>query len=309
MTERNRMSASKSTIGGGHSRWAGGVSYWLIHHAACGTPESLSPRLEEEWLADLAARPSAISQLRFAIGCCWATQVIAHEHHASSVPVTTSTLGAKPMIAYTPNNFGFVSRRTTTLFLVVCLHVAVFYAFVTGLSHTIRMVIPPPLEYRALQEPPTQKLPPVPIPSRLNPPILEVPIPEVVVAREPDAPTVVARVADTVPHMLPPPAPTPHVVRQVQGGPGSGFPNPDDFYPSLARRMEEQGVATVRVCVDANGRLISDPTTLQSTGSSKLDEGALRLAKAGSGHYRATTEDGHPVSSCYPLSIRFQLTN
>jgi TonB family protein len=73
--------------------------------------------------------------------------------------------------------------------------------------------------------------------------------------------------------------------------------------------MEEQGIATVRVCVDVNGRLTSDPTTLQSTGSSRLDEGALKLARAGSGHYRATTEDGRPVNSCYPFRIRFQLKN
>jgi len=32
-----------------------------------------------------------------------------------------------------------------------------------------------------------------------------------------------------------------------------------------------------------------------------------QLARAGSGHYRATTEDGQPVNSCYPLGIRFQL--
>jgi hypothetical protein len=63
-----------------------------------------------------------------------------------------------------------------------------------------------------------------------------------------------------------PPAP-PHVVTQIQGGPGAGFPDPDDFYPALARYREEQGVATVRVCVDAHGRLTSDPATLQGSGS------------------------------------------
>ena len=91
------------------------------------------------------------------------------------------------------------------------------------------------------------------------------------------------------------------------GGPGSGFPNPDDYYPSIAKRLEEQGVATVRVCVAANGRLTSDPMTVQTSGSQRLDEGALQLAKAGSGHYRATTEDGRPVNSCYSFRVRFEL--
>ncbi len=99
------------------------------------------------------------------------------------------------------------------------------------------------------------------------------------------------------------------MVKQLQGGPGAAFPNPDDFYPALARTLEQQGVATVRVCVDANGRLTADPTTVQGTGIPQLDEGALKLARAGSGHYRATTEDGRPVNSCYAFRVRFQLKN
>jgi TonB family protein len=82
-----------------------------------------------------------------------------------------------------------------------------------------------------------------------------------------------------------------------------------DFYPPPSIHLREQGVSTVRVCVDAKGRLTSDPTTLKGSGSARLDEGALKLARAGSGHYRAATEDGQPVGSCYPLGIRFQLKN
>jgi hypothetical protein len=33
------------------------------------------------------------------------------------------------------------------------------------------------------------------------------------------------------------------------------------------------------------------------------------LARAGSGHYRPTTEDGRPVTACYPIKIRFELRN
>jgi TonB family protein len=96
-------------------------------------------------------------------------------------------------------------------------------------------------------------------------------------------------------------------VIRVQGGPGIGFPNTDDYYPSIAKRMEEQGVTTVRVCVGVNGRLISDPTIAQTSGSLRLDDGALLLAKAGSGHYRAATEDGRAVNSCYSYRVRFAL--
>ena len=103
---------------------------------------------------------------------------------------------------------------------------------------------------------------------------------------------------------LSPSVPTP--VKRVQD---IGFPSAEDFYPPAAIRMGEKGSATVRACVDAKGRLISEPTIVESTGSPRLDEGALKLAKAGSGHYRATTEDGQPVNSCYPFRIRFELRN
>ncbi|TLY91210.1 MAG: energy transducer TonB, partial [Gammaproteobacteria bacterium] len=45
----------------------------------------------------------------------------------------------------------------------------------------------------------------------------------------------------------------------------------------------------------------------RSSGSARLDDGALKLAHAGSGHYRPTTEDGRPVDSCYVFRIRFEL--
>jgi TonB family protein len=291
-----------------HSGWTEGVGHWLIHHAACRAPASLSQRLEEEWLADLAARPSTMSRLSFAIGCCWATQVIALEYQPSSVPVTSAVVEGKLMRAYAQLHFGHFSRRSSTLFLVVSLHAALFYGVVTSLSHIHGSVIPTPLQNRPLENPHPRELPPLPG-LQLNDVKFEARIPDFEVPQEPDQSRDVT--AEVVREPSPPSSPQspPHVVQQVQGGPSTGFPNPDDFYPDLARRREEQGIATVRVCVDVNGRLTSDPTTLESTGSSRLDEGALKLARAGSGHYRATTEDGRPVNSCYPFRIRFHLKN
>jgi TonB family protein len=100
-----------------------------------------------------------------------------------------------------------------------------------------------------------------------------------------------------------------HAVSRVGGGPGTGFPNTDDFYPSLSKFRGEQGIVTVHVCVDASGRLTGEPTLAESSGVWRLDAGALRLAKAGSGHYRASTEDGSPVNSCYLFRVHFRLEN
>jgi TonB family protein len=98
-------------------------------------------------------------------------------------------------------------------------------------------------------------------------------------------------------------------VIRVEGGPGQGFPNTEDFYPASAIRLGQQATAAVLVCVNDRGALTSEPTLARSSGIGSIDAGALRLAKAGSGHYRATTEDGNPVSSCYTFHIRFALKN
>ena len=106
---------------------------------------------------------------------------------------------------------------------------------------------------------------------------------------------------------LPPQRPAPPPVKRVSGGPGKGFPATEDYYPAASIRLGEQGSSAIQVCVDSSGKLTSEPQVMKSSGSSRLDEGALRLAKAGSGHYRATTENGAPVSSCFGYLITFTL--
>ena len=84
----------------------------------------------------------------------------------------------------------------------------------------------------------------------------------------------------------------------------------DDYYPAASRRMSETGAATVQVCVDTQGRLTGDPTLATSSGSRRIDAGALNLARAGSGHYRPSTEDGRAGEFLLPLpdQVRAELT-
>jgi len=264
----------------------------------------LSERLEEEWLADLAERRGGLSRLWFAVGCCWATSVIAREHGVAALAATSSPLGHGYLSA---DGSPLFSRRTVTFLLVAGLHAALLYGLVTGLSSQFNKVNTGPLEAREIKTPPRREVLPLP-PPQVSSARIEVPIPEAMPRIESD-PTDAVQGTRQETQRLELPAPVAAVVNRVQGGPGSGFPSTDDFYPSIAIHMGEKGVATVRACVDGQGRLTSEPTIIQSTGSSRLDEGALRLAKAGSGHYRATTEDGRPVNSCYPFRIRFDLRN
>jgi TonB family protein len=203
----------------------------------------------------------------------------------------------------------FFARNSLTVVVVVAFHIAVFYALMTGLGFNVVQLIPSTFQTHILPDPqPALAPPPLPHPTMADP-RLKVPPPEFPQASFPDDSLDVA--PQPAIDLLRSSGSTTlnHEVSRVIGGPGRGFPTTDDFYPSAAKRLEEQGVATVRVCVDTSGRLTSAPTTVQSSGFARLDEGAIQLAKAGSGHYRASTEDGRAVNSCYPFRIRFQLKN
>ncbi len=288
-----------------------GMTGWLIRHAAHRAPESLSSRLEEEWLADLVSRRSAWSRLSFAIGCCWASMVIVSDYPRARVAAASSAVQARGFIALADRKLGSFSMRSGTLFLVAGLHAALFYGVITSLSHTHRLATPQDLQNRVLKPVPPRTLPPLlPPVTKLKTSVIEVQKlvvyvpPNVDIERD-----LVPQVAEKPQPQLPqlPQEAAVHVVQRVAGGPGAGFPDTADFYPSLSIHLEEEGMSTVLVCVDRKGRLLTDPTTVRSSGSERLDQGALKLARAASGHYRATTEDGHPVNSCYPLGIRFQL--
>jgi periplasmic protein TonB len=279
------------------------VSQWLVRRAASAAPPALGARLEEEWLSDLATRPSVFSRLRFALGCYWATMVIAHERRAA-VPVTSTAAGPNFL-----GDAGCFSRRSLTLLLVVALHVALFFALMNGLVTKVHKIIEQPIIPKFIDHVPPTDLPPPPRPALTNWTMIDIPPPDnPPVAPEDNTVDVKPDVHNLVPQPPTPPSP-PRAVNRVPGGPGNGFPNTDEFYPSISKWKLEQGIATVRVCVDTNGRLTAAPTTVERSGSARLDAGALQLAKAGSGHYRPTLEDGKSVNSCYSFRVRFELRN
>jgi hypothetical protein len=114
-----------------------GVTRWLIRRAARRAPECLSSRLEEEWLVDSEYRSSALSRLRFAVGCCWASVVIVNEYPRKRIPAASNVVVARGgFISLTDRNFGYVSLRSGTLFLIVGIHAALFCGLITTLSQT-----------------------------------------------------------------------------------------------------------------------------------------------------------------------------
>jgi TonB family protein len=305
MKPRDVRSATPGTPGAS-SESRDPLARWLIQRAARHSPSSLCQRLEEEWLADLAAQKGSMSRLRFAMGCCWATTVIAYDHFGSGALAAGSGAERVSAATFLPQDVSFLSRRTSLFFLIVCLHAVAIYGFASGLAHRVIEVMPPLMKTTILNPTRTHDLPAaIPEPRlaawRTVEPKLDTSL---------EVPSLSSTIRDEggLEQQLPSSPPSsPKAVTRVLGGPGRGFPNTGDYYPAASRRIGETGLATVRVCVDDNGRLISDPTIQQSSGSTRLDQGALDLAKAGSGHYRSTTEDGNPVIYCYPFRIRFEL--
>jgi hypothetical protein len=108
------------------------LAHRLILRTAQRAPAALSERLQEEWLADLEYRIGRLSRLRLAIGCCWATAVIARDVGA---PRFAAALGwRKPWLAGLRNDLPMVSRRTIGLILVAGLHGLVWYGIGPGLT-------------------------------------------------------------------------------------------------------------------------------------------------------------------------------
>src|SRR5215472_9578482 len=107
-----------------HDQWFDGVARDLILHAAGKAPPALSERLGEEWLADIESRSGAFSHLRFALGCLWATNVIAHEFGAPARAAAAAE-GNKTTVVDDAGSVPAFSRRTTVVLLIVGLHVLV----------------------------------------------------------------------------------------------------------------------------------------------------------------------------------------
>lgn len=277
-------------------------SSWLVRRAAAAAPPSLSERLEEEWLADLESRRGLASRLLFGLGCCWAVQTIAREFPLG-VPVASAAGGSAVAAAYGSHAAQRWPRRPGAMMVIIAFHLVVIYAFMSVFKLPPLRPVPPIVHGRILTitrptDPATPgpkvqftetHVPPLPFNKPFSFPSDPPPINTYVGKPESVGGGVV---------------PTSSLVR---GGPGEGFPTAEEFYPPAAKRLGEQGIAAVHVCVDSSGRLTEIPTVVQSAGSSRLDAGAIRLAQAGSGHYRPEKENGRAVPSCYAFRVRFQL--
>ena len=102
-----------------------------------------------------------------------------------------------------------------------------------------------------------------------------------------------------------PPPPPPPRPSGVKTPPKAKFGDTSGYYPEASRRLSEEGSATVKVCVGANGKQTSPPQLVQSSGKERLDQAALNYAK--DQRFQPGTEDGKAVDQCLDFRVRFAL--
>ncbi len=215
------------------------------------------------------------------------------------------------MAAYVQDS-NFFTRRSLILFLIIGLHVFIAWAFATGLARRAIELVAPPIQTEVVEEVQKKDEPPPPPPPQMERPPVEIPPPDVAIEVPVETQsTAIQDVTDKPVPKAPPPPPPPPPPKKVlvAARPGKGFPNAEEYYPPASKRLGEEGTANVHVCVGPNGKLTEDPTLAQTSGSARLDEGALKLAKAASGHYTPGTEDGQPATTCTVFKIKFELRN
>ncbi|HXY75357.1 MAG TPA: energy transducer TonB [Steroidobacteraceae bacterium] len=208
----------------------------------------------------------------------------------------------------TAHDSQFMTRRTIVLAAIIALHVFIAWALATGLARRAMEVIAPPIQTEIVQEETKKAEPPPPPPPTFEKPPVEVPPPEVTIdlPQETSQTTAITAVVTKAPVAVAKAAvaaAAAHILLK-------GFPNSDDYYPPASKRLGEEGSPVVHVCVNAQGKLTAGtPSIKQTSGSSRLDDGAINLAKAGQGHYApGTGTDGKPVDeSCFDFKVKFQL--
>jgi periplasmic protein TonB len=197
-----------------------------------------------------------------------------------------------------------ISRRATVFVIIILLHVALIYGLATGLARKAIELIAPPIQTNIIEEVQQHDTPPPPPPPEFERPPVEVPPPDISIdiPAEPVASTAITDVTNR-----PVAAAPPRVSNHVGPKMGKNFPSSEDYYPPASTRLGEQGSVTVKACVAPTGKLSEDPTVVKTSGSSRLDEGAVKLAKAG--HYLPATDDGKTIPECFMFTIKFQLKN
>ncbi|HUN25339.1 MAG TPA: energy transducer TonB [Steroidobacteraceae bacterium] len=213
------------------------------------------------------------------------------------------------MSAYTQHNSQYFSRRAIVFIVAAGVQVMIVLAFSSGLANRVLNIVAPPIQTDIVQEVQKRDQPPPPPPPKMERPPVEVPPPEVAINVPVETNSTAITDVTNRPVRRAPPAPRPvhHAVIRVASLDMRRSGDPNDYYPPTSRRLEEQGTAIVRACVNSEGRLDGSPSIQHTSGSSRLDEAAVKYASHA--RYNPETEDGRPVPGCTAFRVKFELTD
>ena len=211
-------------------------------------------------------------------------------------------------MAATVHDSSFFSRRALVFAVIVGVHILLAYAFATGLAQSVVEIIAPPIKTEIIEEVKQQDTPPPPPPPEFERPPVEVPPPEVAIDIPQDTAqsTAITDVTDRPVPMAPPPPPPPKNVKKASID-SKRFPPSEEYYPAASKRLGEEGSPTVKVCIGPQGKLSEEPTIATTSGNARLDEAAIKYAKAG--RYVAGSVDGAPTTDCLVFRVKFELKN
>lgn len=192
------------------------------------------------------------------------------------------------------------SSRTIGFVVVVLLHVGAFYALQSGLAKTLMDAMNGPLEASLIEEVAVEDVaPPPPPPDFEAPPPAFIPMPDISV----EAPAPQQTISKVTAVKKPPPPPPPPKVVPPRSNPRRPITQPP--YPTMSRRLGEEGQVVLLLTVDENGR-VTEAKVDQSSGFERLDEAALREALR---RWRLIpgTINGKASSMQFKFAVRFRI--
>ena len=173
----------------------------------------------------------------------------------------------------------FLTRRGLVFFLIVALHLFMYYVLNSGLSQHLVDVVLGPIETRMIEEAPKTDEPPPPPPPKI----------------------------ETPPPFVPPPEVAIELPAETSSKSDSRRPLSQPEYPPSSRRAGEAGTVILEVYVLENGR-VGEARVKQSSGFPRLDEAAVREVKR-SWRLVPGTENGKPVPMWGQFAVTFKLTD
>ena len=215
-------------------------------------------------------------------------------------------------------------NKTTSIIIVVLIHVAIGYLLVTGLAiNAVKEVVervttvnveeppppppppdePPPPEQPQDTSPPPPVAPPPPFAIAQNPPDVQT-----VTTPPPPAPTQVRPSVQPSAPPGPPPAPKgPSKARGVQPkNQRSWSARIQEDYPRRAAQEEIEGTVGVRCTVTTDGRATGCSVT-SSSGSDILDGAATKAVERYARFDPALNDDGQPINASWSTRITYRL--